>query len=88
VQAGVGQLHLRLDANGSRDMPAGDPFGQIVQQRALAYTGLTPKDGGPAPAGESIGQEPVERLTLVSASDEFCGLAGLLTRWRPPLRIS
>ena len=36
VQPAVGQLHLRLDADGPRDVPAGDAVGQIVQQRALA----------------------------------------------------
>ena len=34
VEAGVGQFHLRLDAGGSRDVPAGNPVGQVVQQGA------------------------------------------------------
>ena len=84
VQAGIGQLHLRLNASGSRDVPAGDPAGQVAQQRALAHARLAPQDGDPAPAGERVGQEPVERLALAAASEELRGRAGILTRRRPP----
>ena len=83
VQAGVGQLHLRFDAGGSGDVPAGDPAGQVAQQRALAHARLAPQDSDPAPAGERVGHEPVERPTLAAASEEL-GRAGILTRRRPP----
>ena len=88
VQAGIGQLHLRLHAGGSRDVPAGDPAGQVAQQRALAHARLAPQDGDPAPARERVGQEPVERLTLASASEELRGRTGILTRRQPPLHRS
>ena len=88
VEAGVGQLHLRLDAGGSRDVPAGQPVGQVVQQRALAHARLAPQDGDPAPAGERVGHEPVERLTLAAASEELWGWRRILTRRRPPLHRS
>ena len=54
MQAAVGQLHLRLDADGPRDVPAGDPLGQIAQQRALADARLAPQDGDSAPTGERV----------------------------------
>ena len=84
VQAGVGQLHLRLHAGGSRDMPAGHPAGQIAQQRALAHARLAPQNGGPAPARERVGREPVKLLALAVASEELRGRAGILTRRPPP----
>ena len=84
VEAGIGQFHLRLDAGGSRDVPAGDPVGQVAQQRALAHARLAPQDGDPAPADERVGQEPVELLALASAAEELRGRAGVLTRRRPP----
>jgi hypothetical protein len=55
VQAGISQLHLRLDADGPRDVPAGDPVGQVTQQRALL----------PAPASP---RRTVTRLWPASAS--------------------
>src|SRR5579864_4073268 len=65
-------------------MPAGHPAGQVAQQRTLAHARLAPQDGDPAPAGERVGQEPVERLAFASASEELRGHPGILTRRRPP----
>jgi hypothetical protein len=42
VQAGISQLHLRLDADGPRDVPVGGPVGQVTKQRALARARLAP----------------------------------------------
>jgi hypothetical protein len=44
MQAGVGQLHLRLHAHRSGDLPAGDPLGQVLEQRGLAHAGLPAQD--------------------------------------------
>jgi hypothetical protein len=87
VQAGVGQLHLRFDADGSGDVPAGDPAGQVAQQRALAHARLAPQDGDPAPAGEHVGHKPVEHLALAAAPEELRGQTGILTRRRPPCNV-
>ena len=87
VQAGISQLHLRLDADGPRDMPVGDAVGQVTQQRALAHARLAPQYGDPALAGERIGQEPVERLALAATSEELAGRTGILTRRRPPCTV-
>src|SRR5499427_1997002 len=87
VEGGIGQLHLRLDTHGSGDVPADGSVGQVTQQRALAHARLAPQDGDPAPAGERIGHEPVERLTLASASEELQGLAAILTHRRPPCTV-
>ena len=84
VQAGIGQLHLRLNADSSRDVPARDPAGQVAQQRALAHARLAPQDGDPAPASERVGHKPVELLALAAASEELGGRAGIVTRRRPP----
>ena len=70
MEAAVGELHLRLDADGPRDLPAGDTVGEVVQQRALAHARLAPQDCDPAPACERIGQEPVERLALDTTSEK------------------
>ena len=43
-----------LDTDGSRDVPAGDPAGQVIQQRALAHARVAPQDGDPAPASERV----------------------------------
>ena len=37
MEAAVGELHLRLDADGPGDAPAGDTVGQVAEQRALAH---------------------------------------------------
>jgi hypothetical protein len=84
VESGVGQLHLRLDADGSRNMPASDLAGQVAQQRTLARPSLAPQDDDPAPAGEHVAHQPVERLTLAAASEELRGQARILTGRRPP----
>jgi hypothetical protein len=83
VEAAIGELHLRLDADGSRYMPAFDADGEVVQQRALTGAGLSAEHGDSAPTGEHIGQEAVECLTLGAASEEPRGLTGTLRR-RPP----
>jgi hypothetical protein len=35
VEAGIGELHLRLDAHGSGDLPAVDPVEEVVQEGTL-----------------------------------------------------
>ena len=70
VEAAVGQLDLRLDADGPRNAPAADAVGQVAQQRALAHARLPAQDDDPAPTGERIGQELVERLALGATSEE------------------
>ena len=69
MQAAVGQLHLRLDADGPRDVPAGRPAPTDSQQRALADARLTPQDDDSTLTGERIGQEPVKRFALASTSE-------------------
>jgi hypothetical protein len=84
VQAGIGQFHLRLHADRSRDVPADDPVRQVTEQRALAYARLAPQDDDPAAAGQRVGQQLVERLTFAPAAEELAGRAGILARRRPP----
>src|SRR5262249_29480677 len=71
----------------SRDLPAGELAGKVPQQRGLARARLATQDGDPAPAGDRVGQQPVERLTLAAAPEELRGRAGILTRRRPPCTV-
>ena len=70
VEAAVGELHLRLDANGRRDVPARDTLGYVVQQRALARTGFAAKDDNSASTGARVGQDPVKYLALSTTSEK------------------
>ena len=70
VEAAVGELHFRLDAEGRCDVPAFGAIGQVAQQRALAHARLAPQDHDATPAGERVAQQPVERVTLGLTSDE------------------
>ena len=58
MEAAVGELHLRLDADGRRDVPAVDPVGEVAEQRALAHARLSAQDDHSAATGERVGQEP------------------------------
>jgi hypothetical protein len=60
VEAAVGQLHLRLDADGGCDVPVRGTLDDVVEQRALARAGFSAKDDDSAPAGERVGQSTVE----------------------------
>jgi hypothetical protein len=80
VETAVGQLHLRLHANGPGDLPAGDPVGQVAQQGALAHPRLPAQDGDAALPGEDVGHELVERCTLGTASEELGWLTAILAR--------
>ena len=65
MEAAVGQLHLRLNTNGPRDVPAGDPLGQ--SNPAARSCQRPPRPAATvtsAPTGERVGQEPVECLAL------------------------
>ncbi len=86
VEAGIGQLHLRLDARGPGDMPAGDSVGHVAQQGALAHAGLPAQDGGAAVTGERVGQEPVERLAFGPPSEELHRRPPCLRKTPPCLR--
>ena len=88
MEAAVSELHLRLDADSPRDLPAGDMVGEVVQQRALAHARLAPQDGDPAPASESIGQQLVERLALDPTSQKSRRSAARLSDQRPLADVS
>jgi hypothetical protein len=70
VEAAIGKLHLRLDADGSCHAPAGGTVGHVGQQRALSDAGLSAQHDNAAPSAERVGQEAVERLTLGLTSDQ------------------
>jgi hypothetical protein len=84
VEAGVGQLHLRLHARRPGDLPAGDPVGQVAEQGGLAHARLAAQDHDAAATGVRVGQEPVERRTLGPASEELRGVMAVLARRWPP----
>src|SRR4249919_3193572 len=70
VEAAVGELHLRLDADGRGHVPTAETLGQVPQQRALADARLPQEDDDLALTGKRIRQEPVEGLTFGSTSQE------------------
>ena len=71
VEPAVGQLHLRLDADGRCDMPPGTAVRQVLEQRALANAGLAPENGHATLPGPGIGQQLVELLPLSLPADEL-----------------
>jgi hypothetical protein len=64
MQSAVGELHLGLDTDGTRDAESLGVLGQITEERGLARARLTAKHEGSALTGANVGQEPVERLAL------------------------
>ena len=74
-------VHRERDLLGQTVLVIGGSSGIGLETARLA-----PQDGDPAPAGERVGHEPIQRLTLASASEELRGRAGILTRRRPPPR--
>jgi hypothetical protein len=70
VQAGVRELHLRLDTGGTGDPAAGGAVDKELEQRGLADPGLSAQYEGPATAGLHGRDEAGERLALASSSDQ------------------
>ena len=70
VETAVGELHLRLDALGSRDPPAVGPVGHVAKQRLLPTPASPRSTDDPAPARKGVAQEPSERLAFGPASEE------------------
>jgi hypothetical protein len=64
MQPAVGELHLGLDADGTRYAESLRVLGQITEERGLARARLTAKHEGSALTGANVGQEPVKRLAL------------------------
>ncbi len=64
MQPAVGELHLGLDANRTRDAATFGMLGQIIEERGLAHARLTAEHDDSALPGPSVGQELVERLAL------------------------
>ena len=71
VESAVGELHLRLDSHGLRDVPAGDTAGEVGEQSALSDAGLSAQHDDAAATVERVGQEPVERFTFGTTSQEL-----------------
>ena len=49
----------------------GDPARQVGQQGALTHARLAAQDEDPTRTREHVGHEPVERLTLVTTSEQL-----------------
>jgi hypothetical protein len=71
MQAAVGQVHFRLHPDGGRDLPAGDPAGQVGQQSALAHASLAAQDEDATRTREHVGRKPVQRFTLATTSEQL-----------------
>ncbi len=67
----VRQFHLGLHARCTRDATRNNPVGQVIQQRGLADTGLSPQHEGSALPGTYGIDELVEDPALVAAPDQL-----------------
>lgn len=67
MQARVRELHLRLDADGTRDAKPGRSLREKVQQRRLANPGLAAQDQHRALPCTDARQQPFQRGALVAA---------------------
>lgn len=70
VQAGVGELHLRLDAGRADGTASGGALDQVLQQLGLADPRLAAHDEDPAPSGPGLREEVVEGLALALPPQE------------------
>ena len=70
VQAGVGELHLRLDAGGPADPAARRVVEEELEQRRLADPGLAAQHQDLAPARLRGGDEAAQRLAFASSSQQ------------------
>ena len=73
VQAGEGQLHLRLDAGGAHHPAARRLLDQVLQQRRLAHARLAPQHQRPALARADRFDEAVEHVALAATAPELTG---------------
>jgi hypothetical protein len=64
MQPAIGELHLGLDPDGTRDAESLRVLGQISEERGLAHARLTAKHEGSALAGANVGQDSVKRIAL------------------------
>ena len=70
VQAGVGELHLGLDAGSAGDPAAGRAVEKEIEQRRLADPGLAAQHQDPATARLHGGDEAGQRLAFASSSQQ------------------
>ena len=73
MQAGVGELHLRLDAGGAHHTAARRSVDQVLQQRGLAHARFAPQHQGPALTRANGVDEPVEQLQFVAPGLQLSG---------------
>jgi hypothetical protein len=75
MKPAVRELHLGLDAGSLHEARprAFGALGQVVEQCALADTGLATKNKDLAPAGTRVGQEAVKQFTLGPTPEEAHG---------------
>jgi hypothetical protein len=70
VQPGVGQLHLRLDADRAAHLEPGGLGGQGAQQLGLADARLAPHHHDGAVTAAHVGQELPEDLQLIDPAEQ------------------
>ena len=66
MQPGEGQLHLRLDTDGTRHPKARRLLDQVLEQRRLAHARLAAHHQGPALARADRFDEVVEHLAFAA----------------------
>lgn len=71
VQCGERQLHLGLHARGTHDAEVGRPLGQVVEQHGFSNPGLAVYHQRATFAGANYVEEPIERRTFGSSTNEL-----------------
>lgn len=84
MKPAVRELHLRLDPYRPCDVPARDPFGHIVEQRALADTRFATQNDDAALTCTRVSQDPVEPFAFAATSEERGRSTTFLARVRAP----
>jgi hypothetical protein len=88
MQAGEGELHLRVHPGRANHPPAVGSFRGVVQEFGLPRPGRAAQDDDGALPRLGIGEQAVERATLVPAADQWPGMGVRRARRYPPETIA
>src|SRR5262249_50933104 len=85
MEGRVRELHLGLDPDRPRDMPAVEPAVQVLEQGALAEPGVSPDHRDLAAPGARTLEQPVEGLEFGAATEELHVRSGSGAPVRPAI---
>ena len=88
MQAGEGELHLRLHPDRANHPAAVGGFRGVVQECGLPRPGRAAQDDDGALPRLGVGEQAIERGTLVAAADQRPGMGARRARRYPPETIA